>query len=237
MTTFSGRLDRLERHRAPDPGDPFGLDNATDEQLTIMLLDICRAELDDPDIPAAERARVETEISEIEDRIRKTAKVWADPRYEAHRQRVLGMWDGARGAVGEYVPEVIACGFWWQWDRPKLIAAKMRWRAEIRQRSDIAALIAEGEAWLQTSCGRPKRNERRGPSSEAENRINIGPQLLNPHTAIARCGEAYAARIMEGLSAALAGVLSGLSAAGFVPYQGSPPAPGVGAGPCAEPRA
>src|SRR5271155_3329800 len=78
MTTFSSRVGRLERHRAPNPGDPFGLDNASDEQLLIGLLDICRLELEDLELTTVRRSEIETKISEIEDRIRKTANMWAD---------------------------------------------------------------------------------------------------------------------------------------------------------------
>ena len=146
MTTFTNRVARLEARRAPDPGDPFGLNDLTFEQLRILDYDLCWLRLGDKATPDDERADCARRIAKIESDIRKAAAAWADPRYEPHRQRVRGMWTGAKGAVGELVPPLFDDDIWWDWSRPKRIAAEMRWRAEIRQRPDIARLIAEGEA-------------------------------------------------------------------------------------------
>jgi hypothetical protein len=146
MTTLKGRVGRLEYGTAPDKDDPFGLDGLTYEQLRIFDFDLAWHRLRDEETPDDKRADCARRIAKIESEIRQTAANWADPRYEAHRQRVLGMWTGARGAVGELVPPLFDGDIWWGWDRPKRIAGEMRWRRETRARPDIAVLIAEGEA-------------------------------------------------------------------------------------------
>jgi hypothetical protein len=144
MTMLKSRLARLEYGAAPAADDPFGLDDLTDERLKILRYDLAWTRRRHEDTADDERADAARRIAQTEREIRETAAGWV--RYPAHRQQVLSMWDGARGAVGELVLPIIDCGMWWSWDKPKRIGAEMRWRRETRARPEIARLIAEGEA-------------------------------------------------------------------------------------------
>ena len=150
MSPLERRVSRLEQRNAPDPDHPFGLGALTLDELNILALDLARLVLADPTASHQERAQAAENIECIERAIRAQAASYVNPNYSAHWEWVRELW--SRLHRGPFLPPLTVEGPWWDYDAAKA-AEEMRWRAEMRERPDIAALIAEGEAMAAKHAG------------------------------------------------------------------------------------
>jgi hypothetical protein len=147
--TLGNRIARLEARLVPDPDDPLGFKHLSEDEFNILLLDVYRLWLADPKMSAELSAQAFAELSAtvvvIEEKIRRCAASRANPEYDEHHRWVRASWAECFSGQGEFVPPLTAENFNDWSDDAKKRGPEMRWRAEIRGRPDIAALIAEGE--------------------------------------------------------------------------------------------
>src|SRR5579864_5606585 len=148
MASLAYRIAKAEVAVAPAVADPFGLAGMTFEQRCIfgreMALEILRRTTGD--FTTETRARCQTEIAEVEDRVRSVGRTLV--RYPKHWAWVAGLWDECwRGSCGEWVPPVAdSWGAGWSRYDAAGVIREMAWRREMRHRPDIAQLLTEGEA-------------------------------------------------------------------------------------------
>jgi len=173
MTALGKRVSRLEARLAPDPDDPLGLMRLSQDEFNILLLDVYLLWLADPkalaELSAQELAEMSATVVQIEEKIRCCAGSWANPEYDEHHHWVRVQWPEWFSDQGEFVPSLIAENFNDWSDDAKKRGPEMRWRAEIRARPDIAALIAEGEHEMTMKhrlAKLEKTREERGPTLE-----------------------------------------------------------------------
>jgi hypothetical protein len=160
MTAALGkRVARLEKRLGPDPDDSLQFKALSDDQLYIRLLDEGR--VPHPLTPPEQHAELIGWIPDIEEKIRRCAASCANPEYAQHWAEIAERWVAANPGAGDFVPPITnhTC----QSGTPE----EMRWRAEIRTRPDIAALIAEGEHEMTLKhrlTQLEKTREERGPT-------------------------------------------------------------------------
>jgi hypothetical protein len=144
MTALQNRVVRLEQRLAPDPADPFGFVDLSIDQFRILLLDVGRALILDPQGPSVEMAEMQAKVADVEEKIRCCAASFANPEYAAHWLWVQEMWAEWFPGSGEFVPPITDSSYWWSDDASRR-SAEMQWRTQMRARPDIAALVAQGE--------------------------------------------------------------------------------------------
>ena len=128
------RIRKLEGPKGTD------LEQLTDDELEIYLLEINRAIVADESVAQDEREECERHIAEIEADIIRGAEKQASPEYQAHLEHCRENWRKRTGR-DDYVPALFyrnGSGEYDAWEKPDVMAR----RAALRANPIVQELLA-----------------------------------------------------------------------------------------------